>query len=320
MSSSLQQPTPANHPWRGLLLWEGFSALGSVGLIVVQVAVFAVWPPVHTVGEVFALMVANPVLGLVSMDALYIVNRCGRPAWSGPLVCAWTPAFLRQQRRGTCPKPSEYPRRQRVRGARPHERKLMRQQGTITRWNDDRGYGFITPSSGGPAAFVHVSSLTSGSRPSVGSTVTYRPTADDQGRPRAVDVRHVGSGGRHRRALPPGTVAAVMVAAASLVLVGVLAVIDILPLAVPAALLTLSLVAFLMYRFDKLAAVRGERRIPESSLHLVSLLGGWPGALVARHVLRHKTRKQPFRTAYWLTVVANCCVIAWMAIWQPLPF
>ena len=75
MPSSPPQPRSAVHPWRGLLLWGGFAALGSVGLIVVQVAVFAVWPPVHTVGEVFALMVANPILGLVSMDALYILNN-----------------------------------------------------------------------------------------------------------------------------------------------------------------------------------------------------------------------------------------------------
>ena len=102
--------------------------------------------------------------------------------------------------------------------------------------------------------------------------------------------------------------------------VGVLAVIDVLPLVVPGVLLLLSAVAYFMYRFDKLAAVRGERRVPESSLHLVSLIGGWPGALVARHALRHKTRKQPFRTAYWLTVVANCAVLAWIGVVQPLPF
>ncbi|AQX16957.1 hypothetical protein BKM78_14310 [Tessaracoccus sp. T2.5-30] len=51
-----------------------------------------------------------------------------------------------------------------------------------------------------------------------------------------------------------------------------------------------------MYRADKVAAVQGAWRVPESSLHLVSLLGGWPGALVARHAFWHKTRKQPFRT------------------------
>lgn len=195
----------------------------------------------------------------------------------------------------------------------------MRQQGTITRWNDQRGFGFIAPSSGGSEAFVHVSALPSGTRPSVGSTVTYRPSTDDRGRPRAADVQYIGSRGR-RQVTPPGAIAAAVAATLFVALVGVLAVVDVLPLAVPGLMLVLSVVAYLMYRFDKLAAVRSERRVPESTLHLVSLIGGWPGALIARHVLRHKTRKQPFRTAYWLTVVANCGVIAWVAVAQPLSF
>lgn len=60
---------------RGLLRVGGWAALGSAGLIVVQIAVFAVWPPVHTVAEVFALMNENPVVGLLSLDLLYVVNN-----------------------------------------------------------------------------------------------------------------------------------------------------------------------------------------------------------------------------------------------------
>lgn len=60
---------------RGLLRVGGWAALASVALIVVQVVVFAVWPPVHTVPEIFALMNTNPVLGLVSLDVLYVVNN-----------------------------------------------------------------------------------------------------------------------------------------------------------------------------------------------------------------------------------------------------
>lgn len=49
--------------------------MGSVALIVVQVAVFAVWPPPETVPEIFALMLRSPVLGLLSMDLLLLVNN-----------------------------------------------------------------------------------------------------------------------------------------------------------------------------------------------------------------------------------------------------
>lgn len=61
--------------WTGLLRTGGSAALGSVALIVVQLVVFIVWPPVHTVVDVFGLMNENPVLGLLSMDVLLLVNN-----------------------------------------------------------------------------------------------------------------------------------------------------------------------------------------------------------------------------------------------------
>jgi uncharacterized membrane protein YsdA (DUF1294 family) len=77
-------------------------------------------------------------------------------------------------------------------------------------------------------------------------------------------------------------------------------------LALAAAYVLLSLVALVLYRADKRAAQRGAWRTRESTLHLVALLGGWPGALAGRRLFRHKTRKQPFVTVLWLTVVTNC--------------
>jgi uncharacterized membrane protein YsdA (DUF1294 family) len=74
----------------------------------------------------------------------------------------------------------------------------------------------------------------------------------------------------------------------------------------------LSAVTFLVYRADKSAARRGGKRVPEATLHILSLLGGWPGALVAQQVFRHKTRKQPFRTVFWVTVAVNCVGLVWV--------
>ncbi len=79
-----------------------------------------------------------------------------------------------------------------------------------------------------------------------------------------------------------------------------------------------SLVSVVSYRADKRAAQRGTRRTPEARLHLIDLLGGWPGGLVARHAFRHKTRKQPFRTVFWCTVVVNCATVAWLVYGRPL--
>ncbi len=66
-----------------------------------------------------------------------------------------------------------------------------------------------------------------------------------------------------------------------------------------------SLLTFSIYAVDKAAAKKGAWRIKESTLHLWSFIGGWPGALVAQKTLRHKTRKQPFRFIFWVTVVLN---------------
>lgn len=68
----------------------------------------------------------------------------------------------------------------------------------------------------------------------------------------------------------------------------------------------------LVYGFDKLAAVRGWRRVRERSLHLLALLGGWPGACLAQRVFRHKTRKQPFSTIFWATAGLNLSALAWL--------
>lgn len=67
----------------------------------------------------------------------------------------------------------------------------------------------------------------------------------------------------------------------------------------------MSLLTFIIYAIDKSAAQAKRRRTPESTLHLLALAGGWPGALLAQQWLRHKSAKQPFRAVFWATVVAN---------------
>jgi uncharacterized membrane protein YsdA (DUF1294 family) len=73
-----------------------------------------------------------------------------------------------------------------------------------------------------------------------------------------------------------------------------------------------SLVSYVLYCLDKAAAERSARRIPESTLHLVDTLGGWPGALVAQQRFRHKTVKASFQWLFRLTVVANVGIAAWL--------
>ncbi|WP_240919963.1 DUF1294 domain-containing protein [Paraglaciecola sp. 20A4] len=67
----------------------------------------------------------------------------------------------------------------------------------------------------------------------------------------------------------------------------------------------LSLSAYVFYKKDKVAAIKGNWRVPEQTLHLLALFGGWPGAIIAQQRLRHKTQKVPFRVIFWLTLVVN---------------
>ena len=67
----------------------------------------------------------------------------------------------------------------------------------------------------------------------------------------------------------------------------------------------MSLVAFLLYWSDKRKARAEQWRTPENILHALELAGGWPGALIAQQVFRHKTRKVSFQLLFWLIVLAH---------------
>ena len=84
---------------------------------------------------------------------------------------------------------------------------------------------------------------------------------------------------------------------------------DQLPFAVLGFDLMVSSVAFLAYALDKSAAKNHQRRIRENTLHLLALIGGWPGALAAQRLLRHKSSKASFQIVFWITVVLNCCAL-----------
>ena len=79
---------------------------------------------------------------------------------------------------------------------------------------------------------------------------------------------------------------------------------------VPALYGAASIVAFAAYGIDKAAARRQANRISEQTLLILGLVGGWPGALVAQQVFRHKTRKRSFRRTFWGTVGVNILALA----------
>ncbi|MFC6296711.1 DUF1294 domain-containing protein [Pseudomonas sp. CCM 7893] len=78
--------------------------------------------------------------------------------------------------------------------------------------------------------------------------------------------------------------------------------VSLIPLAAYGAV---SVVAFFLYWSDKRKAREDSWRTPENVLHAVELAGGWPGALIAQQVFRHKTRKVSYQVVFWLIVLLH---------------
>lgn len=209
------------------------------------------------------------------------------------------------------------------------ERRRMQQHGTLTQWNDDRGFGFITPASGGDRVFVHISAFGGQRRPVVNDAVTYSTGWDEQGRVRAMEALLPGGTGQpkaagtreaHRRSRPRGLGVALVVVAIFFAGLAALVASGLLHVAVPVASAVVSMGLYGLYGADKKAARDHRWRVPENTLQVLALLGGWPGALVAQRRFRHKTRKQPFQVVFWITVVLNCLFLAWLAAGMPTSF
>ncbi len=190
-------------------------------------------------------------------------------------------------------------------------------KGRLTQWDDAKGYGFISPDDGGPRLFVHAKAFgLRPQRPFVGERLSYREGRDAQGKRRAVDVQSL-----EPRAVPPapaprdgGRVLLLVPAFAGFVLACHL--LWGLPNWLWGLYSAMSLATFIVYALDKRAARRGDWRVGEGTLHALALACGWPGALLARQLLRHKSVKPAFRRAYWLTVALN--VAAFVALFTPL--
>ena len=75
-----------------------------------------------------------------------------------------------------------------------------------------------------------------------------------------------------------------------------------------------SVLCFALYGVDKAAARAGRDRISESMLLSLGFVGGWPGAIVAQQVFRHKTAKRSFRLRFWLSVVVNAAIFVWLTL------
>ena len=186
----------------------------------------------------------------------------------------------------------------------------MRFDGMLKSWNDDRGFGFVEPLRGGEDIFVHIKAFRGlVERPHVGQALSFEVELEPHGKKRAKNVEPF----RPNRVSRPkprqpstqrgyGTLWAIP---AFLILYVVVTVIWAAPAVIAVVYMGASFITYIVYAQDKSAAQRNAQRTPENTLHLLALAGGWPGALLAQQILRHKSIKAEFRSVFWATVGLN---------------
>lgn len=201
----------------------------------------------------------------------------------------------------------------------------MRFSGSLKSWNDERGFGFIEAAQGGDQVFVHVKMFPAGTgRPSVGQVLTFEIETGQDGKKKARAVQYPLRARQVRRgsvevsaSWTPMRILAIPMFAAVYVAVVIRWGVS---LPILFTYLGMSVVTMFAYAFDKSAAVSGRWRTAETTLHLLSLSGGWPGALLAQQLLRHKTNKPSFIFVFWAMIVLNIGVfVAFHAGLLPIP-
>lgn len=188
-----------------------------------------------------------------------------------------------------------------------NKRKPMIKNGKITSWNDDKGYGFITPSSGEGQVFVHIKAFKyQARRPEVNRLVTYVLSTDKKGRICAAEVTMPAAPVVEKNGLDNRKFSNIF-AGLFLGFVVISCLFDRVSSWALVLYLAMSLLTCVFYYCDKSAVQKGAWRTSESTLHLLALLGGWPGALLAQQAFRHKSKKRSFRAAFRVTVALNSC-------------
>jgi uncharacterized membrane protein YsdA (DUF1294 family)/cold shock CspA family protein len=193
--------------------------------------------------------------------------------------------------------------------------------GKLTKWEDDRGFGFIQPIDGSQKVFLHISEVKDATRrPQENDTIYYHCVIDSDGKVRACNVFILGARNKaaplsnhpnlsHR--IVSGFPIAEVVLLSLLPLVGAIHFTwtthnPLLMILYP----VMSLVTYALYADDKSRAKRQDWRTSEQTLHLCELAGGWLGGFIAQRILCHKSRKKSYQAAFWVIVVIH--YIAWL--------
>lgn len=189
--------------------------------------------------------------------------------------------------------------------------------GRVSQWDAAKGLGFVQPEGGGERLLLRRADLAGRLRfrePRAGEAVRFRPASDGR---RALQVNSLapppaqaaGKAARGPAQSPTQGSGHLLIIPAFALLLGALHLAAPLPRPVPLLYGALSTAVFIVYGMDKWAARRGGARVAETSLHLIALMGGWPGALLGQQLFRHKTSKPGFQRLSWAMVALNISLL-----------
>jgi len=188
----------------------------------------------------------------------------------------------------------------------------VRLKGKIIKWNIDKAFGFIGPNGGGDHVFIHKTALANRSRtPQINDVITFSITKDKDGRYCACDATFSGEKLKKKEAKKVSKFT-VYLSLLFLTAITLAFFTGNLPEKLLYVYIGLSALTFITYAIDKSKAKNGSWRTQESTLHLFSIAGGWPGAALAQQFLRHKSAKREFRNVFWFTVIINLGALIWL--------
>ncbi|WP_299801927.1 cold shock and DUF1294 domain-containing protein [uncultured Shewanella sp.] len=184
--------------------------------------------------------------------------------------------------------------------------------GTIDSWDDAKGFGFIQIPGQKQQCFLHISGFTNKKlRPQAGNRVQFHQVKDKQGKWRAEQAQLLSGGTLKSSRKISSSTSRFSVSIALSFIAGLTIAYSLQHISLWLLLyfITTSLVTFIAYGWDKRSARKKRWRVSEFKLQLLSLVGGWPGALLAQQWLRHKSSKGRFKFVLWLTVLCNLTLI-----------
>jgi uncharacterized membrane protein YsdA (DUF1294 family)/cold shock CspA family protein len=198
-------------------------------------------------------------------------------------------------------------------------------QGKLTKWQDDKGFGFIRSSNGNQDVFLHITALKkTNHRPQVGDMICYQLTVNKDGKIHACNafiegvvskpVAIASSSAIKKEIFKPQAKSSLIFEVLFLSLLpGLGAIHFALTTFNPIPLIlypVMSFLTFILYADDKSRAKQGRWRVPERTLHLCEFMGGWLGAFIAQRRLRHKSSKVSYQIVFWLIVAIH--IIFWL--------